>query len=111
PSGGEYRAADRAAGAALGGEHAGDVQQRRLAPPERLDHLRIELGPGLVEDLGPGLAPAPGPPVGAVARHRVERVAEAEDARPERDLFGGQPVGIAAAVPPLVMRPDDPDPL
>ena len=40
--------------------------------------------------------------VGAVARHRVVRVADEDDPRLERDLLAGEPVRIAGAVPALV---------
>ena len=41
--------------------------------------------------------------VRAVARHGVERVGDGEDARGERDLLAGEPVGVAGAVVALVV--------
>ena len=37
-----------------------------------------------------------------VGHHRVERVADGDDPRAERDRLAGEPVGVAAAVPALV---------
>ena len=45
--------------------------------------------------------------VGAVGRHRVERVAARDDARGERDRLAGEAVRIAAAVVVLVRGADD----
>src|SRR2546429_682295 len=50
-------------------------------------------------------------PVRPVARHRVERVGDREDPRPERDLLPEEPVGVAAAVPALVVGAHDADSL
>ena len=44
-----------------------------------------------------------------MVRDRVDGVRDGEDAGADRDLVAGEPVGIAAAVPALVMRPDDLD--
>ena len=41
--------------------------------------------------------------VDAFGRHRVVRVGDEDDARAERDLVAAEPVGIAVAVPALVM--------
>ena len=77
-----------------------------LAVLERLDNRRVELRPLLRDDLTATVAPAAGGAVGAVVRDRVERVGDGEDPRAERDLLG-EPVGIAGAVPALVMGADD----
>ena len=45
--------------------------------------------------------------VRAVRRQRVERVGDGEDPRRDRDRVAGQPVGIAGAVPALVVMADD----
>ena len=45
--------------------------------------------------------------VRAVGGERVERVGDREHARGERDLLAAQPVGIAGAVPALVVVADD----
>jgi hypothetical protein len=39
--------------------------------------------------------------------HAIECVAEGNDPRPDRDEVAAETVGIAAAVPALVMMPDD----
>ena len=51
--------------------------------------------------------PACAPRRRAARGHRVERVADEDDARLERDLLARQPVGVAGAVHPLVARADD----
>ena len=69
---------------------------------EGLDDRRVELRAGvgaqLVERLGRAAAAAVGP----VGDHRVERVADRDDAGAERDLLAREAVGVAAAVPALV---------
>ena len=57
----------------------------------------------LLERLGPGARLA----IRAVRGHGAEGVAGADDARDERDLLPGEPVRVAAAVPPLVARADE----
>ena len=54
------------------------------------------------------LAPRARRAVGPVGRHRAVGVARADDARDERDLLAGEPVGVAVAVPVLVARADEP---
>ena len=46
-------------------------------------------------------------PIGAVRRHRVERVGDAEHARLERDVLLLAAGGVAGAVPALVVVEDD----
>ena len=46
------------------------------------------------------------PAVGAVAVERVPGVAGQDDARGERDVLAGEPVGVAVAVPALVLVAD-----
>src|SRR4051812_20189955 len=47
------------------------------------------------------------PRIWALARHRIEDVGHACDTRYLGDLVSGLALGIALAVPPLVMRADD----
>ena len=54
-------------------------------------------------------APALGAPVRTIRRDRVERVGDGEDPGPERDLLADEPIGIAVAVPALVVRSHDVD--
>ncbi len=46
-------------------------------------------------------------PVDAGARHGIERIADAHDAREARDPVAGQPVRVPAAVDSLVVTPHD----
>src|SRR5438874_805321 len=82
-----------------------------LACTESTDDSRVELGAVVREDLVHRLLPADRLSIGTIARHRVERVGEGEDARAERDPLAGQAGGIAAALPAFVMRPHNPEPL
>ena len=50
-------------------------------------------------------------PVRAVARHRVQRVRDREDARAERNLHLADPIRVPGAVPALVVVPNDLQPL
>src|SRR2546425_10172033 len=84
-----------------------DPAERFLAVVEDVDESRVELCPGSSLDLGDRVLPASGAPIRPLARHRVERVRDREDASPERDLVGREVVGIALAVPALVVRADD----
>ena len=63
---------------------------------ERLDDARVELRAGALAEPPHGLLDRKAPAVGPVGRHRVERVADEDDARLERNLLARQPVGIAA---------------
>src|SRR5205085_2187657 len=92
-------------------ELAADLAEMRLAFDEGIDDRRIELATALREDLGPSNLPAHRTSVRTIARHRVERIGDGEDACPEGNLVAGQAVRIAASVPALVMRPDDLEPL
>ena len=84
-------------GATPGGEELpADLVQDVLAVAERVDHLRVELLPGLGDDLAARDAPALGVAVGAVVRDRVERVGDGEDPGAERDLLAAEAVGVAA---------------
>src|SRR4029453_4709961 len=57
--------------------------------------------------LAPCGAQAAGGGIGAVARHRVERVRDGEHTSRKRDARALETVGVAAAVPALVVRPHD----
>lgn len=67
------------------------------------DHRRIELATGVPDDLGTRTLERRCMAIGAVRRQRIERIGDGEHARRERDLFARQPVGVAAAVPALVV--------
>ena len=79
----------------------------RLAGLERFDHRRIELLAGLLDDLLNGRCPRPRLPVRPIGRHRIERVGDGENAGAPGDLLSLQVVGIAHAVPPLVVGTND----
>src|SRR5207253_6950323 len=93
------------------GKLAPDRAQGALLQHERLDDVRVELAPRLAEDLAPRGRPAHCLAVRAVTRHRVERVRDGEDPRPEGNLGAADPIRVAAAVPALVMRADHPQAL
>ena len=57
------------------------MRRSRLRAAEGLDDLRVELPARLADDLVHRLAPFERGAVGAVARHRVERVRDGEDPR------------------------------
>ena len=63
----------------------------------------VELPARLGHDLVARDVPVERAAVRAVARHRVERIRHREHACAERRLVGAEPVGVAAAVPALVM--------
>ncbi len=88
-------------------ELAEDATQLPLAEAERLDDLRIELRAVLGEDLVGRMLPIEGAPIRAVAGHRVERIGQREDAGTQRDFLTFEPARVSAAVPTLVVRPDD----
>src|SRR6185503_20406456 len=82
---------------------AADAPQRALPCPEGVDDGRVELVPGLLLELAAGGGPAHRAPVRPVAGHRVERVGDREDPRGGRDVVAAPAVGVAAAVPALVV--------
>src|SRR5438874_13621350 len=88
-----------------------DPPQLRALLAEDLDDPRVELASRLLDDLGRRLFPAPRAPVGAIARHRIQRVGDREDACAERYLRLAEPVRIAAPVPALVVMANDLEPL
>ena len=70
----------------------------------------IELRPGAASELGHRGLVRERAAVGAVGRHRAPGIARADDARDERDLLAGEPVGIAVpsqcSWQERTMRPD-----
>src|SRR5687767_6519312 len=78
------------------------------AAQERLNDLRVELRAGALAQLAKGVAVRHGLAVRAVARHRVVRVAGEDDPAAHRNGVAGQAVGVAAAVPALVLVAHDP---
>lgn len=79
------------------GDHAGvdDGEQR-------VDDAGIELGAGVPDHLGSGLFDTDRLAVRAVGDHRVEGVADQDDAASQRNLLTRYAVGVALAVPALV---------
>src|SRR3954469_9231376 len=77
---------------------AADDAQQRVHDP------RVELHAGARAQAPARLAAGQRRAVGAVARHRVERVGGRDDPRRQRDPVAAQAVGVAAAVPCLVRR-------
>ena len=80
--------------------HAQALEQRR-------DDLRVELRAGLVAQLGDRVARRHRLAVGARRDHRVVGVAGEDDPRGDRDRRPGEAVGVAAAVPALVLVAHD----
>src|ERR671931_773316 len=74
---------------------------------ERVDDVGRELRPASAPNLLGRLVPAERALVGPIGRHRVPRVGEPDDVRLERHRLAGEPVGIAAAVPALVVMVDE----
>src|SRR5206468_3012070 len=77
---------------------------------EGFHDVRVELDASVLADLAKGLLGGEG--LGAVGPrrgHRLERVGDVEDPRPERDVLALEAVGIARAVEPLVVVADDRD--
>src|SRR3954471_5758486 len=71
---------------------------------QRVHDARVELRAGAGAQAAARLAAGQRGAVGAVARHRVERVGGRDDPRGQRDAVAAQAVGVAAAVPRLVRR-------
>src|SRR5581483_2472823 len=74
---------------------------------ERLDDARIELRSCAAAKLGERPAQVLGGAVGAAADDGVERVADGDDARAERDFLAGEPVRVTRPVEALVARTDE----
>ncbi len=60
---------------------------------QRLHDFGVELRAGASPELGERVARAARRPVGARARHRVERVGDVDDAGEQRDLVAVRPCG------------------
>jgi hypothetical protein len=84
---------------ALDHRHAAAVEH----PQQRGDGRGAELRAGVALDLRARLRGRQRPPVGAVGRHRVPGVADEADAAGERHVLAGEPVGVAVAIPTLVL--------
>jgi hypothetical protein len=80
------------------------TEQRRQ---QGADAVGIELGPSTLYQLTQGMTQRQRRTVGPDARHCIERVCYRHDAGFKRDCLGGQAVGKAGAVEPLVVRSDD----
>src|SRR4051794_12147447 len=74
---------------------------------EGVDDRGIELRAGAVGDHRARLDDLGGGAVGADRRQRVEHVGHGEDPRRQRDGLAGQAVGVAGAVPALVVVAHD----
>src|SRR3954464_4546052 len=75
----------------------------RHGPYQGHDDLRVELVAGAALELGHRVGDGQRRPVGAVRGHRAVGVARADDARGERDGLARDAVGVAVAVPALVV--------
>ena len=72
-------------------------------------HARIEMSARAALDLRARRRDGNGARVRAIVRHGVESVGHREDARAQGDVLAPEPVGIAGAVPALVVMIDDGD--
>src|SRR5262249_27700358 len=70
---------------------------------EGVDDLGVELGAGAALELLDRLVGRDAPPVDALGGHGVESIRDEDDPGAERDALAGEAVGVAAAVPALVM--------
>ena len=82
---------------------AAELAEIREQREEDLGDARIELRSRAAVDLGQRFVPRQRAPVGAVARHRVERVGDGEHARLERDLLPRLAGRVTGAIPTLVV--------
>ena len=97
--------------AAHGGEREhphGRGSVTRVVGEERPHRPGVELPAGLLSQDRDRLLVARGASVWPGRRDRVERVGDRDDARSNGDLVTRKAVGIAGAVEPLVVVPDDP---
>src|SRR5207248_6374813 len=85
----------------------GDVRVFPGEAEEHVDHRRIELRPRTLAQPPARLFNAEALPVRPVCGHRVERVANEDDPRLDRNLVAGLPVRITVAVPALVAAAND----
>jgi len=84
-------------GETLAGEHV----------EERVDAVRVELGAGARDDVVERSLGAPRRAVGTVRDERVPNIGDGGHPGLQWDPLAGQPVGIAAPVPPLVVVAHD----
>src|SRR6202022_1232868 len=91
---------------ALGGSADGDLAGFDHLQ-QHVSDLRVELPDRLGADFLEDPIAGAGAPVGAVAAHRLEGIAGMDDARLDRDLLAAEPVGVATAIPSLMLRADD----
>src|SRR3954470_20140973 len=96
----------------LGGSYA-DLKRRAAAigeyREEGFDDFGVELCSGLGAELGDRcLFAERGASVCPRGCHRVEGIADSDDASTERDLVAGEAVGVALAVDPFVASAHDP---
>ena len=94
------------------GEHGRDHVAVRDREPDcllarGLDDPGVPLGPALPVELRDDLLGRAGLAVELPRRHRLDRVGHGDDPRPQGDVLGGETVGVAVAVPPLVVVADD----
>ena len=68
-------------------------EEIRLADGERVDHRGIEMRPGSPSQLGERVVPGHAVAIGAVVRHRVERVGDREDPGAERNVVSARRSG------------------
>src|SRR5207253_1435256 len=95
---------------ALGGEAFVDPLGTDVFPrqaEEDLDDRRVELRPRTVTEPSARFLDTEAFPVRPVRGHRVERVANEDDPRLDRDLLAGLAVRVAVPVPALVAAPHD----
>ena len=83
--------------------------QLRHQRDEGADDARVERAAGLVLERGERDRFRHGAAIRAIAREGVVVVDDADDPRAERDVLADQAVGIAGAVPALVVRADQRD--
>src|SRR5207253_1844898 len=82
------------------------VLDRALAFDEGGDHLRIEVRGRAFQDLGLRVFESAGRAVGSIGSHGVQGIGHRQDPSAKWDLIGMQLIGIAVAVPALVMVAD-----
>src|SRR3989338_9068810 len=86
---------------------AGDQVVKRSAPvkaQESVHHARLEVGPGILQQLFDGPLRLPGTFVGTGADQCVEHIHHGYDGRFEGNLFALEAIGITAAAPAFMMR-------
>jgi hypothetical protein len=85
---------------------AGCTVVRPCDGEEGIHHLRPELCAAAPANLLERVRERQRARIRPLRRHRVPRIGKTHDRRLERDLLGHEPVGVAKAVPALVMVPD-----